>query len=50
LPYTVASTVASISTDETKLLIIRDFPRGGKPANINPERIGELVSPDRENH
>jgi hypothetical protein len=24
--------------------------RGGKSANISPERIGDLVSPDRENN
>jgi hypothetical protein len=41
---------SGISTDKTKLLIIRDFPRAGKPANIDPERIGDLVSPDRESH
>jgi hypothetical protein len=37
--------VAGVSTGETKLLIIRDFPGGGKPANIDPERTGEWIRP-----
>jgi hypothetical protein len=31
-----------VSTGETKLLIIRDFPHSGKPATIDPERSGGL--------
>jgi hypothetical protein len=42
--------VAGISTDETKLLIVGDFPHGGKPANIDPEPIGDLGLPEHENH
>jgi hypothetical protein len=37
--------VGGVSTGETKLLIIRNFPRGGKPANIDPERTGEWIRP-----
>jgi hypothetical protein len=39
-----------VSTGETKLLIIRDFPRSGKPANIDAERTGDSDSPDCETH
>jgi hypothetical protein len=38
--------VAGISTDKTKLLTIGDFPRGGKPANIDPS---ESATWDRPN-
>jgi hypothetical protein len=51
----VASTVIycpspGVSTGETKLLIIRDFPRGGKAATIDPERTGDLDLPDCKTH
>jgi hypothetical protein len=39
-----------VSTGENKLLTIRHFPHGGKPANIDPERTGDLNSPDGQGH